>query len=371
MADRIECIVIGAGVVGLSVARELAQAGRDTLVVEAQDAIGTGTSSRNSEVIHAGIYYPKGSNKARLCVDGKHRLYEFCESHGVEYRRCGKLIVASDYSQLTALRALEATAVANGVHDLRWLTSSQARELEPALHCVAALLSPSTGIVDSHGFMLALQGDVERAGATVALHAPVRGGRCLGNAVHLDVGSGEQAMELEASIVVNCAGLHAQAVARRLEGLPEKHVPTEYFAKGSYYTLQGKAPFRHLVYPVPEPGGLGVHLTLDLAGQARFGPDVEWVGEPDFTVDPSRANGFYEAIRQYWPQLPNGALYPGYAGIRPKLTPRGAPAGDFVIQGPQVHGVRGLINLYGIESPGLTAALAIAAEVVALCTGIG
>jgi L-2-hydroxyglutarate oxidase LhgO len=364
VAEKVDCVVIGAGVVGLAVARALAMRGRETLVLEAESGIGTGTSSRNSEVIHAGIHYPPGSAKARLCVAGKRLLYAYCEAHGVQHRRCGKLIVATDQEQVRVLEKIEATARANGVTDLRWLTAAEARAMEPALSCVAALLSPSTGIMDSHGYMLALQADLEGAGGTVALQSPVRSGRCGRNAIYLEAGE-EDRIELAATVVVNSAGLHAQDVARRIDGVPRSSIPPSVYAKGSYYVLQGKAPFQRLIYPVPIPGGLGVHLTLDLAGQARFGPDVEWVEKLDFTVDPARAEGFYRVIRRYWPGLPDGALYPGYAGIRPQLSGRGGPGEDFLIQGPQAHGVRGLVHLYGIESPGLTAALAIAEQVAA------
>lgn len=362
MAEKVDCVVVGAGVVGLAVARALAVRGRETLVLEAESAIGTGTSSRNSEVIHAGIYYPPGSAKAKLCVAGRQRLYAYCEARGIDHRRCGKLIVAADQEQVQALETIAATARANGVDDLRRLTGTEAMTLEPALNCVAALLSPSTGIVDSHGFMLALRGDLERAGGVIACNSPVIRGRCGRNGIHLEVGA-DETIELTAQVVINSAGLHAQDLSRRIEGIPQGSIPPNLYAKGNYYALQGKAPFNRLIYPVPEPGGLGVHLTLDLAGQAKFGPDVEWVEKLDYTVDPARAERFYRAIRRYWPGLPDGALRPGYAGIRPKLSGPGAPAADFLIQGPEAHGVRGLVNLYGIESPGLTAALAIAERV--------
>ena len=362
MAEKIDCVVIGAGVVGLAVARALAMRGRETLVLEAEEAIGTGTSSRNSEVIHAGIYYTPGSAKATLCVAGKHLLYAYCGARGIEHRRCGKLIVAADQEQLKALQKIEATARANGVHDLHRLTAAEAKAMEPALGCAAALFSPSTGIIDSHGFMLAMQADLENAGGTVALRAPVTRGHCDREAIHLEAGSGG-AVEVAAQVVINSAGLYAQEVARRIEGVPPASIPPTVYAKGSYYVLQGRSPFRHLIYPIPVPGGLGVHLTLDLAGQARFGPDVEWVEKLDYTVDPARAKRFYSVIRDYWPDLPDGALQPGYAGIRPQLKRPGGPAVDFLIQGPESHGVSGLINLYGIESPGLTASLAIAEQV--------
>jgi L-2-hydroxyglutarate oxidase LhgO len=369
MAEQVECVVIGAGVVGLAAARALAMRGRETLVLEAAGAIGTGTSSRNSEVIHAGIYYPPGSAKASLCVAGKQRLYDYCAARGIEHRRCGKLIVATDEAHVRSLESIEAIARANGVADLRRLTAAEARDLEPALTCVGALLSPSTGVIDSHGFMLALQGDLEEADGTVVFRSPVVRGHCDRNRICLEAGE-EQTMELAARVVVNSAGLHAQAVARRIQGVPEKSIPPSYFAKGNYYVMQGKAPFQRLIYPTPEPGGLGVHLTLDLAGQAKFGPDVEWIDKLDYTVDPTRAQRFYHVIRRYWPGLPDGALQPGYAGIRPKLSGPGAPAADFLIQGSEAHGVRGLINLYGIESPGMTAALAIAERVADAVAGL-
>ena len=362
MTGSIECVVIGAGVVGLAVARALALHGRETLILEAGSAIGTATSSRSSEVIHAGIYYPHGSAKARFCVAGKRLLYEFCAARGVEHRRCGKLIVAADESQIPDLRSIEGMARANGVADLDWLTGGEARALEPQLNAVAALSSPSTGIIDSHGFMLALQGDFEQAGGVIALRSALLRGRCDGKLIHLQAGTAA-AMSLAASVVINCAGLYAQEVAHRIAGVPQWSIPRGYFAKGTYYVLRTRSPFRRLIYPVPEPGGLGVHATLDLAGQARFGPDVEWVQDVDYTVDPARADRFYAAIRRYWPALPDGSLQPGYAGIRPKLTGPGEPTADFLIQGADVHGVQGLVNLYGIESPGLTSALAIAEHV--------
>ncbi|MBX3637252.1 MAG: NAD(P)/FAD-dependent oxidoreductase [Rubrivivax sp.] len=362
--DRVDAVVIGAGVVGLAVARALALRGLETLVLESERAIGTGTSSRNSEVVHAGIYYPPGSLKARLCVRGKQLLYAFCTSHGVPHARCGKFIVATDDAQRTTLEQLLAQGRANGVEGLEPITARQALAAEPALRCVAALASASTGIFDSHALMLALQGDFEAAGGMLAFDAPVRAGGPAAGGLRLEVG-GAQPMALEAGVVVNAAGLHAPALARRLDGLAPGCVPRAHFAKGSYYGLAGRSPFSRLIYPVPEPGGLGVHLTLDLGGQARFGPDVEWVEAIDYAVDPGRAAGFADAIRRYWPGLPEGALQPGYAGIRPKISGPGEPAADFVIQDARVHGVPGLVNLFGIESPGLTASLAIAEEVLA------
>lgn len=368
MTESVDCVVIGAGVVGLAVARALAMRGREVLVLEAEEAIGTGTSSRNSEVIHAGLYYKPGSAKARLCVEGKQRLYDYCESRGVGHRRCGKLVVATDQEQVQVLEKIAATARANGVDDLRRLSAGEAMAMEPAVSCLAALLSPSTGIVDSHGLMLALQGDIEEAGGVVACRSPVRRGHCERDAIRLEVGA-DETTELVAQTVINSAGLEAQQLSRRLQGIPPASIPPTVYAKGSYYVLQGKAPFQHLIYPVPITGGLGVHLTLDLAGQARFGPDVEWVEELDYNVDPGRAESFYGVIRRYWPGLPEGALRPGYAGIRPKLSGPDAAVADFLIQGPQAHGVRGLVNLYGIESPGLTSCLAIAEQVADAMAG--
>ena len=365
--DRVDALVIGAGVVGLAVGRALAQRGLETIVLERADAIGTGTSSRNSEVIHAGLYHPAGSLKARLCVQGRRQLYAFCESHGVPHRRCGKLVVATSPEQHAVLERTRAKAAANGV-ELRWLDAAGAQVLEPALNCTAALHSPATGIVDSHALMLALQGDLEVAGGALALCSPVLAVRCVGDGHVVQVG-GEAPMELAADIVVNAAGLWAPGLATLTEGLAAAHVPRAHHAKGSYFALAGRAPFSRLIYPVPEQAGLGVHLTLDLAGQARFGPDVEWLapGSPDdidYRVDPARAEGFYAEIRRYWPGLRDGALQPAYSGVRPKLGGPGSAAADFLVQGPQAHGVRGLVNLFGIESPGLTSCLALADEVL-------
>jgi len=362
--EKVDCIVIGAGVVGLAVARALAQRGLETVVLERELSIGNGTSSRNSEVIHAGIYYPAGSLKAQLCVRGKHLLYEYCEQRGIAHARCGKLIVATEQSQLAVLENLQAAGRANDVNELFMISAATAQGAEPQLRCIAALDSSSTGIVDSHAFMLSLQGDCEAAGGVLAFGSPVLAAQCSASGITVQVG-GIHPMELSADIVVNCAGLHAQQIASALTGLDPAMVPPLYLAKGNYYSLSGRSPFSKLIYPVPEPGGLGVHLTIDLGGQARFGPDVEWVDQLAYDVDVRRAQSFYESIRRYWPALPDGALQPGYAGIRPKLSGPGAPAIDFVIQGPATHGVPGLVNLFGIESPGLTASLAIAEEVIA------
>ncbi len=359
MIEKIDCVVIGAGVVGLAIARQMALSGRDTIVLEAETVVGSHTSSRNSEVIHAGIYYPQGSLKARFCVAGKKLLYRFCEERGITFNNCGKLIVATNDAQVATLNGIVEKARNNGVDDLQFLTREQALAREPNLHCVAALNSPSTGVIDSHGFMLGLQGDFEAAGGMLAFASPLSTARCDADGITLQTG-GDEAMELRAGIVINSAGLFAPDLARRFTGLPPASVPPTFYCKGNYYSLAGKSPFSRLIYPVPEAAGLGVHLTIDLGGQARFGPDVEWVDGIDYEVDPKRADLFYAAIRHYWPALPDGALMPGYSGIRPKLQGPSEPAGDFVVQGPREHGVKGLVNLYGIESPGLTSALAIA-----------
>jgi L-2-hydroxyglutarate oxidase LhgO len=362
--ESVDSVVIGAGVVGLALARALALSGREVVILEAEDAIGTHTSSRNSEVIHAGIYYPKGSLKARSCVAGKELLYEYCVAHGVPHRRCGKLIVAADESQLNELRAIQEKAHANGVTDVVWMTREQALALEPELRCVAALYSPSTGIIDSHALMLAYLGDAEAHGAMLALKTCLLGGEIAGNGIVLHTSD----LTLKTRTLVNSAGLKAPTVAKSLQGYRAELAPRELYAKGNYYSLNKKAPFSRLIYPVPEPGGLGVHVTLDLAGQARFGPDVEWVErigrKEDYAVDPRRSERFYAAIRRYWPGLPDNSLAPAYAGIRPKTAGPGEPAPDFEIQGPRLHGIPGLAHLFGIESPGLTASLALADAVL-------
>ena len=365
MAEAVECVVVGAGVVGLAVARALARAGREVLVLEQERWVGSHTSSRNSEVVHAGLYYPPGSLKAVFCVAGRRRLYEYCVARGVAHRRAGKLVVACTEAEVATLRAVMARAAANGVDDLTWLDGDAARALEPALTCLAAFHSPSTGIVDSHGLMLAYEADAAAAGATVVLRAPVLGGRVGTGGFHLDIG-GAEPMALDCAVLVNSAGLEAPALARRIAGIPPETVPRDYYCRGVYFTLSGRTPFRRLIYPVPEAAGLGVHVTLDLAGRARFGPDTEWIDGIDYSVDPRRGERFYEAIRTYWPGLADGALQPGYAGIRPKINGPREPAADFVVQGPAEHGVAGLVNLYGIESPGLTASLPLADRVVAL-----
>lgn len=360
--DKVECVVIGAGVVGLATALELSLQGREVVILETEDGIGTGISSRNSEVVHAGMHYATGSLKARLCVEGNRLLYEFCEAWKVPHQVCGKLIVATHPEQLPALRQIFNRGLANGVPGLVWLDAKEAAALEPELACVAALHSQTTGIVDSHGLMKALLHQAEVHGAALALRSPMVGGRATSVGVELTVG-GPDPSTILAEQVFNCAGLGAQKVAASILGVPPSSIPPLYLAKGNYYALAAPSPFSRLIYPVPEAAGLGVHLTLDLGGQARFGPDVEWVDQIDFRVNPHRADGFYQEIRRYWPGLPDEALRPAYAGIRPKIQGPCDAAMDFVIQGSQVHGVRGLVNLYGIESPGLTASLALAALV--------
>ena len=373
-AERVDCVVIGAGVVGLATARALALAGREVLILEAGRRFGMGISSRSSEVVHAGLYYAPGSLKARLCVRGRALLYDYCAARGIAHRRCGKLVVATRAGQEEALGALAQRGHANGVDDLRLLSAGAAQRLEPSLACTAALLSPSTGIVDSHALMLTLLGDAENAGALLAVDTPVAGGAvCRADGTILLETGGAAPLRLAAATVVNAAGLGATAVAAALRGLPPAAQPAMRMAKGSYFRLAARAPFAHLVYPLPEPGGLGVHLTLDLAGQVRFGPDVEWLPaaapEPDYRVEPARAARFYAEIRRYWPDLPDGALAPDYAGVRPKLGDPDEPPTDFRINGPAQHGVAGLVNLFGIESPGLTSALAIGEHVAALLGG--
>ena len=363
--DKIDCMVIGAGVVGLAVARRLAQAGREVLVLEAHPAIGMETSSRNSEVIHAGLYYAGGSLKASLCVEGREALYDYCAARGIAHQRCGKLVVATSAAQHERLAAIAAQAHANGCAEVAMISAADAQAMEPALRCTAALHSPMTGVIDSHGYMLSLQGDAERDGAVFAFNTRVRSGAALDDGIVLQVGDDADPYALHAGTVVNCAGLWASRIASAIGGLDAASIPRTWFAKGNYYSLAGRAPFSRLVYPVPEPGGLGVHLTLDLGGQARFGPDVEWLEDEqiDYLVDPARAERFYAEIRAYWPALPDHALQPAYAGIRPKISGPGAPAGDFVFA---THGSAHYLGLYGIESPGLTASLAIADHVLAL-----
>jgi L-2-hydroxyglutarate oxidase LhgO len=368
VTEQVDCAVIGAGVIGLAIARELAMAGREVIVLEAADAIGTHTSSRNSEVIHAGLYYSKGSLKARLCVSGKWLLYDYCAGHGVPHSNIGKIVVAVTGDEIATLKNYVQKAEGNGVEDLRWLSREELRELEPAVECVAGFLSPSTGIVDSHALMLAYQGDAENSGTAVVFKSPVESGAVDAEGIVLNVG-GDEPMTIACRSVVNCAGLFAQNIARSIAGVPAPNIPPQYFAKAHYYTLSGRPPFKRLVYPVASNAHLGVHVTVDMGGQIRFGPDVSWVDSVDYSFDHSREPLFYDAIRKYYPGLKDGHLQPGYTGIRPKVSGPKEPAADFIISGPRDHGVGGLVNLFGIESPGLTASLAIAAHVRELLKG--
>jgi L-2-hydroxyglutarate oxidase LhgO len=362
VAEQADVAVIGAGVVGLAIARTLALAGREVIVLESEQSVGMHTSSRNSEVIHAGIYYPQGSLKARMCVAGRRALYAYCADRGIPHQRLGKIIVATSPEEIPALETLAAAALANGVDDLVRLSEREVRDLEPELRAVRGLLSPSTGIVDSHALMAALRRDAERAGAQVALGTPVLSGSVCAPGVELVTG-GDDPARVRFRLVVNSAGPWAQQVAARIEGVPRASIPPQHFAKGHYFALAGRSPFRRLVYPVPVPGGLGTHLTLDLAGAARFGPDVQWVDRVEYSFDDSRAASFYTSIRRYYPALQDGALVPSFTGVRPKTAPPGGAAADFQIQGRDDHGVDGLVNLYGIESPGLTSVLALADHV--------
>jgi L-2-hydroxyglutarate oxidase LhgO len=365
MAEQVDCVVIGAGVVGLACAAAIAAAGREVIVLEAAHLIGSETSSRNSEVIHAGIYYDAGSLKARLCREGRDRLYAFCSERGVPHRRLGKLIVAESEAQVQRLGAIEKAARANSVDDLEWLSASQITSLEPAIIGHTALFSPSTGIIDSHAMMLALEGELANFGGMVVLGSPVTGGATSLDGIVLNVG-GDDPVSIKARTVINAAGLHAQSLAGSLDGMPRSAIPPIRYAIGHYYRMSGSAPCRHLIYPVPEDGGLGVHLTLDLGGQVKFGPDVRWIDDIDYRFDDSQRTAFTTAIRSYYPGLDIDRLSPDYTGIRPKLAGPGAPAADFRIDGADVHGVPGLVNLFGIESPGLTASLAIADHVARL-----
>ncbi|WP_144634696.1 NAD(P)/FAD-dependent oxidoreductase [Bordetella genomosp. 13] len=370
--QHIDCVVIGAGVVGLSIARELALAGREVVILEAENAFGTQTSARNSEVIHAGISYPAGSLKARLCVQGRDALYAYCAERGIGHRRVGKLIVATTEADIPGLDKYVEQGRAAGVHDLRAVDRAELRELEPEVEAVAALMSPSTGIVDSHGLMLAYLGDAENAGAMLALNSPVLGGQATADGIVLRVG-GNEPMEILCRDVVNAAGLRAHEIAAAVAGVPRPAVPAVHYAIGRYYTLSGRSPFRHLVYPVSRVSHLRVHVTLDLGGQCKFGPDLQWIDRVDYHFDPRAEADFYAGIRRYYPGLPDGALQPGYTGIRPRLAgpddPLHSGAADFVVQTEAVHGARGLINLFGIESPGLTASMALGRHVAALVQG--
>ncbi|MDX1294381.1 MAG: NAD(P)/FAD-dependent oxidoreductase [Hyphomonas sp.] len=363
---EIECVVICAGVVGLASAPALAMAGHEDLVIEKAEDIGTETSSRNSEVIHAGIYYPRDSVKADACVTGRARLYDYLETRSLPYRRCGKLIVATNDAQMGELEGIASHAWQNGVDDLQLIEGDVARRLEPALAATSALISPSTGILDSHAYMVSLLGDAEDHGAVVAYKTEVNSGEILSDGRCRLVCSGAEDSVITTRYLVNSGGLSAPGIAARLEGYPADHLPQAFLAKGNYFSLVGSSPFSRLIYPVPEPGGLGVHLTLDMGGQARFGPDVEWIESVDYVVDPHRSDKFHDAIRSYWPGLPDNSLVPGYAGIRPKISGPGQPNADFRILGPDQHGLDGQVHLFGIESPGLTASLAIAERVASL-----
>lgn len=369
--DRVECVVVGAGVIGLAIARALAMRGREVVVLEKAPMIGTETSSRNSEVIHAGIYYATGSLKAKLCVEGKERLYKYLPEHGVRFNRVGKLVVATEPDQIPALERLEKKSRENGVFDLEWLTAAQAKAMEPALNCHAALLSPSTGTMDSHGLMLAYQGEAEDHGAVFAFNSPIVAGWIEKDGFLLEVG-GEEPTQIACDVLINSGGLWAQEIAKTIEGVPPESIPPRFLAKGCYFTLAGKPPFKRLIYPAPEVkfASLGLHVTVDLAGQVRFGPDLEWVDKIDYDVPDDRAAKFYETIRHYYPGLKDGTLQPGYAGVRPKLQKPGGAPEDFLIQGPAAHGIPNLIMLYGMESPGLTSSLAIADEVLRRLDGV-
>ena len=365
--EQVDCVVIGAGVVGLAVAREMALQGRETILLEREGSFGTISSARNSEVIHAGIYYPKDSLKAKLCVEGNRLLYEYCRTHQVGTQAYGKLIVA-DETQINDLQAILYKAQNNGVPEIKMISGEEAKQLEPKLKCSAAILSASTGIVDSHAYMLSLLGGFEDAGGMIAYHSPLMSANPIGHSAEggfeLSIG-GPDGMQLQTKLLINCAGMSAPAIAQKIEGLNKDQIPQAYFAKGNYFSLSGKSPFTHLIYPIPEPGGLGVHLTLDMGGQAKFGPDVEWLdiqneGHVDYTVDPKRGESFYEAVRRYWPELKDNSLQPDYSGVRAKIVPPNSPAGDFCFNTPQDHGLQGLYNLYGFESPGLTSSIAIA-----------
>ncbi len=360
-----QVLVVGAGVVGLAVARAAALAGHDVVVAEATSGIGTGVSSRNSEVIHAGLYYPTGSRRAYHCPRGRRMLYDFCASHGVPHRKCGKLVVATRAEELSRLEAVHKQAQVNGVEGVEIIDAAVTKRLEPELACVAAMHSPETGIIDSHRFMLALRGDLEDCGGMIAFNSPIERLKPSGGGGWDAALGGGELQWLSFDAVVNCAGLGAQRLARATEGYPPERVPRLVLAKGNYFGFAGRPVFSRLIYPVPVPGGLGVHVTLDLGGRMRFGPDVEWIEREDYDVDAGRAVAFYQRIRDYWPRLPDNSLVPDYCGIRPKLTGPGEAAADFLVEGPALHGLARIVHLFGIESPGLTCALSMADEVVA------
>lgn len=363
MASEIDVLVIGGGVIGLAVGRALAMAGLETIIAERAGHFGSETSSRNSEVIHAGIYYPPGSFKAGMCLEGQGALYDFCDLAGVPYRRCGKFIVATQPAQVPAMEAIMANAVAAGAQGLEWRDGADVRSVEPDILCDCAIWSPRTGIIDSHAYMLALLGEAEAHGALLACNTDIGAIRRDGDSWAVYLTGDESEPVLRTRRVVNCGGLWASNIARCVDGLAPAHIPETRFAKGCYFTYAGRTNFTHLIYPVPEPGGLGTHLTLDLAGGARFGPDVEWVERPDYDVPSARAERFVEAIAAFWPGVEPARLQPGYAGVRPKLSAPGEPAADFLFSTPVEHGLPGIFNLFGIESPGLTASLAIARHV--------
>ena len=358
-----QVLVVGAGVIGLAVARAAALAGHDVIVAEAADSIGTGISSRNSEVIHAGLYYPTGSLRALHSVRGRRMLYEYCVSHGIPHNKCGKLLVATNEQEVGKVESISAQGIANGVEGLEMIGGNTARALEPEVWCIAALQSPESGIVDGHGLMLALRGDLEDRGGMVAFKTPIERMEFCSRQWRVHFG-GREPGQLDVDAVVNAAGLGAQALARRIAGYPADQVPRLVLAKGNYFAYAGRPVFSRLIYPTPVDGGLGVHVTVDLAGRMRFGPDVEWIEHESYTVDRTRAAAFYQRIRGYWPGLPDDSLVPDYCGIRPKLTGPGEPAADFMIAGPEQHGLPALVNLFGIESPGLTASLSLAEAAV-------
>ncbi len=361
--ERVDCIVIGAGIIGIAVARALAMKGREVLILEKAPSIGTETSSRNSEVIHAGIYYPKNSLKAKTCVEGKKALYQFCQERGIPHQKIGKLIVATNKDQIYALQKIKQLAEENGVNDLKYLNSQEAINFEPNLYCTGALFSPSTGIIDTHALMLALQGEAEAHRAQFIFQTEILGGEVKESGIELEISG----FKLQCKTLINAAGLWAQSVAKSLKGFPEETIPSSYFAKGSYFSYSGKSPFQRLIYPIPEQGGLGIHMTVDLANKARFGPDVEWITKIDYKISTENISKFYFEIRKYWPALPEMSLFPDYTGIRPKLIgPQGNKVADFSIHGAETHGLSSIINLYGIESPGITSSLALAEHVACL-----
>lgn len=362
--QRIDYVVIGAGIIGLAIARELALKGLDVVVLESANNFGEGISSRNSEVVHAGLYYPPNSLKAKFCLEGSAEIYTYCLTHNIPYRQCGKLIVATDEKQTTALERIKQNAEQCGVENLHWLSAERVNHIEPEVFCHAALLSPRTGIVDSHALMQSFKWDAEKAGAVFVFKSPLISAEILSNGFQLHI-KGCENETIIANHLINAAGLNATKVAKSLVGFPSQFIPKLFYGKGNYFAYKGLSNFSHLIYPVPESSGLGVHLTFDMAGTCRFGPDVEWVLDENYDVDSTRIDSFYSQIRRYWPSLPDGSLYPAYAGIRPKL----GNMNDFQIDDEKIHGVYGLINLFGIDSPGLTSALSIAKHVSTLLRG--